>query len=111
MKILYAIKHSLLGLAAAIRQERAFRQEVIVFIVLLFVLYWMEKPAYVKMILLLCNTSVLIVELLNSSMEKAVDRISTEQHPLSKQAKDMGSAAVFLTILAASGAWIYVLLN
>jgi len=110
MRLWNAFKYSLLGLSYAIRQEYAFRIELALYVILLFVLFKMETHLHLKVVLLLCNTSVLVIELLNSAIERVVDRISTEDHMLSKQAKDMGSAAVFLSILATAGAWCYVIL-
>jgi diacylglycerol kinase (ATP) len=106
----YATGFSLAGLRAA-WAETAFRQEAIAAVVMLplaFVLGrgWVEVALLAGSVML-----VLIVELLNTCVESAIDRISPEWHPLSKRAKDMGSAAVLLSLLLAGGIWVAALLQ
>ncbi len=103
--MLHATGYSLAGLRAA-WHETAFRQEALLAMVLLPASVWlghgwMERSALVGTVLL-----VLIVELLNTGIETVIDRIGPEWHALSKRAKDMGSAAVLLSLLLCGGTWL-----
>ncbi|MDR3631521.1 MAG: diacylglycerol kinase [Desulfocapsaceae bacterium] len=100
-----AFGYSLEGLRAAFREEAAFRQETILYILFLPLLYLLPVPHIFKALLLLANTVVLIVELLNSAIEAIVDLASPDHHRLAKQAKDMGSAAVLISLLLALALW------
>ncbi|MGY8524993.1 diacylglycerol kinase [Paracidovorax citrulli] len=94
------------GLRFAVLEESAFRQELTL-VVLLTPLAFAVPVSVVERILLLGSLLlVLIVELLNSSVEAAVDRISLERHGLSKRAKDFGSAAVMLALILCGGTWL-----
>ena len=106
-----AFIYSLSGLGHAFKNEIAFKQECCVFLCLLFVLIFLPVSSILKLILLMCNISVLVIELLNSGIEAIADRVSPEYHDLVRQAKDMGSAAVFLTILCAVVVWIYAFIQ
>lgn len=108
-RIVRAGRYSVSGLAAALRNEAAFRQEVILFVVLAPLGAWLGSDGTERALLIGSLLLVMIVELLNSSMEATVDRISRKRHKLSGQAKDMGSAAVLLSILLALLVWILVL--
>jgi diacylglycerol kinase (ATP) len=109
-RILDAARISLAGLAAAARHEDAFRQELIVIAVLL-PLGWMLGATGTQRALFIGSlVLVLIVELLNSAIEAIVDRVSLEYHDLAKRAKDLGSAAVMLSIVNAAIVWALVLL-
>ena len=100
-----ATRYSLAGLATAYRVESAFRQETWLAAVLLPAAFWLGRD-WVEVALLAGTVLlVLIVELLNSGIECAVDRISFEMHELSGRAKDYGSAAVMLSLLLAGGVW------
>lgn len=108
-RIVDATRYSLAGLAAAIRHEAAFRQELVlaaVFVPLGLVLGadGVERALLAGSVLL-----VLVVELLNSAIEAIVDRIGSERHELAGRAKDLGSAAVMLAIAAAAAVWLLVL--
>lgn len=105
-RILYACIYSKDGIIEAFRGETAFRQETALFTALLPVLYFLPLPLVYKMVLFSANCLVLIVELINSSIEAAVDLASPEHHELAKKAKDMGSAAVFLSLALAACLWI-----
>lgn len=85
--------------------EAAFRQEVLLFIMLLPILFLLPVSGVMKIVLLLANMLVLIVELLNSAVEAIVDKASPEFNDLAKRAKDMASAAVLLSLLVAVSAW------
>jgi diacylglycerol kinase (ATP) len=103
-RILYATGYSLQGLRAG-WGETAFRQEAMLSFVLLPVSFWLGQN-WVEIALLTGSVLlVMIVELLNTCIESAIDRIGPEWHDLSKRAKDMGSAAVLLSLLLALGIW------
>ena len=100
-----AIVYSWAGLKAAWDNEMAFRTETIVIAVLMPFGIWMGETAVQWALLIGSSMLVLITELLNSAIEKVVDRISTEHHILSKQAKDLGSAAAAVSMLTAATVW------
>jgi len=109
-RIVAAGSYSVQGLRCAWRTEHAFRQEVMLAVPGLLVAVMLpvsdlRKVALVAVLLLVC-----IVELLNSAIEAAVDRISLERHPLSRNAKDFGSAAVMLAMLVAALTWGVIVL-
>jgi diacylglycerol kinase (ATP) len=101
----HAAKNSWCGLVYAFQEESAFRQELTLFVVLLPIALFLPVSYFEKAILVTSLIMVLVVELLNSSVEAAIDRISFEHHDLSKRAKDFGSAAVMLTLLIALLLW------
>lgn len=89
--------------------ETAFRQEVLAAIVLVPLAFWVGR-GWVEVALLAGSMLfVMTVELLNTAIEAAIDRVGPEWHPLSKRAKDMGSAAVLLSVLVCSGIWLAAL--
>jgi diacylglycerol kinase (ATP) len=100
-----AWQYSLQGLQGAWRTEAAFRQEVLASVVLLPLALLMPVPLLQRALLAGSVLAVMVVELLNSAIEAAIDRISTERHPLSKRAKDCGSAAVLLAIAISTLTW------
>jgi len=108
--VINATRYSLEGLAAAARHEDAFRQELVVFAMAVPVALWLGRSGFERALLIGCLFLVLIVELLNSAIEAAVDRTSLDKHPLAKRAKDIGSAAVMLSIANAAVIWLLVLL-
>ena len=101
-----AFIYSLNGLRFAISHETAFIQETGIYVILLVILSFLPLSLTFKCILLLANTIVLIVELLNSAIESIVDIISPEYNILAKRAKDLGSAAVLISIMIAIALWI-----
>ena len=103
-RIWHAGRISLAGLAAG-WGETAFRQEALAAIVLVPVSFWLGRNWVETTLLAGSVLLVLIVELLNTAVEAAIDRIGHEWHALSKRAKDMGSAAVLLALLLAGGIW------
>jgi len=106
-----ALHYSRAGLRAAYRAEDAFRQELLLAAVLV-PLAFLLSPNGVGLALMIGSLLlVLIVELLNSAIEAVVDRVSLEQHPLAKRAKDIGSAAVLLALLNIVAVWGCVLLG
>jgi diacylglycerol kinase (ATP) len=110
-RIFSAFFYSMDGLKAAWRHEHAFRQELVLFIVATAVALALRISAFEKLVLIAVMVLILIVELINSAIEAVVDRISLERHPLSKNAKDFGSAAVLLACLLAAATWAVVLFN
>ncbi|MCW7541497.1 diacylglycerol kinase [Aquabacterium sp. A7-Y] len=104
-RLLHATRYSIEGLVAAYG-ESAFRLETRLAAVMLPLAFWLGR-SWVEVALLAGSVMlVLIVELLNSAVEAAIDRVSLELHELSKRAKDMGSAAVLLAVLLCSGVWL-----
>lgn len=106
-----ALFYSLEGLAAAFGHEDAFRQEVILAAILIPVAVVSPTSGIGKALMVASVLLVLIVELLNSAVEAAIDRISLENHPLAKRAKDIGSAAVLLSLVNVPVVWLLVLLG
>ncbi|OWW19160.1 diacylglycerol kinase [Noviherbaspirillum denitrificans] len=107
-RIYAAFLYSMHGFRTAWKSEHAFRQELVlvvpgVVVALLLPVSVLEKIALIAVLML-----VLIVELINSAIEAVVDRISFERHPLSKNAKDFGSAAVFLALALAGLTWLLI---
>lgn len=102
-----ALLYSLNGLKFAISKETAFQQEICIYIVLLVVLYFLPLSITFKCILLFANTLVLLVELLNSAIEAVVDMTSHEYNELARRAKDLGSAAVLVSLVLAIALWLY----
>ena len=109
-RLLNAIGYSIKGFQSAFRHEDAFRQEVLLAAVLIPVALWLPNTNPDRALMIASVLLVLIVELLNSAIEAAVDRISLENHRLAKRAKDIGSAAVFLSLVNAAVVWALVLL-
>ncbi|MGP9825539.1 diacylglycerol kinase [Ectopseudomonas khazarica] len=109
-RILNATGYSLAGLRAAYRGEAAFRQLVWLNLVLLPLACLLDVSRVERALLMLTPLLALVVELLNSAIEAVVDRISLNLHPLSKQAKDMGSAAQLLALLIIVLTWALILL-
>jgi diacylglycerol kinase (ATP) len=108
-RMLNATRYSLDGLRAAWVHESAFRQEALIAAVLVPVALLLPVGVIDKVLLVGVVVLVLIVELLNTGIEAAVDRDSLEINPLGKRAKDFGSAAVMLALLLAGGTWVAIL--
>ena len=104
-----AVFYSMAGLAAAFKHEAAFRQEVLLAAILIPLAFILPASNLGRALMLGSVLLVLIVELLNSALEATVDRISFEEHPLAKRAKDIGSAAVFVALLNVVLVWALVL--
>jgi diacylglycerol kinase (ATP) len=107
-RVWHAAGYSLAGLRAG-WAERAFRQEAVAAIVLLPASFWLARSWVEAALLAGSVLLVMIVELLNTAVETVVDRIGPEWHDLSKRAKDMGSAAVLLSLLLCGGIWLAAL--
>ncbi len=104
-----ALGYSLQGLASAFRHEDAFRQEVLLTALLIPAAFFIPVGGAERALMIASVLLVLIVELLNSAVEAAVDRISLENHSLAKRAKDIGSAAVLLSLINVAAVWLLVL--
>jgi diacylglycerol kinase (ATP) len=104
-RLINATFFSLAGLRTAWQHEAAFRQELILVAVLVPTSFWLGNNAIEYVLLIGSLMIVLIAELLNSALEAAVDRISAENHELSRRAKDMGSAAVFIALVLCGISW------
>jgi len=104
-RILRATRFSAQGLAHAIRHEAAFRQELVLTVLLVPAAWWLGQTIIERALLIGVCLLLLIVELLNSAIEAAIDRHGDEYHDLSGQAKDMGSAAVFIGLLLVALVW------
>ncbi len=104
-RIINAAGYSFCGLKAAFKNEAAFRQEVILVVILMPIGYWLGENTTEKAILIAALLLVLIVELINSAIESTIDRISKEHHELSARAKDIASAAVFLSLINVAIVW------
>lgn len=109
-RILAAFAYSIAGLKTAWRYEHAFRQELLLVIPATVIALLLPVSALQKLALIAVLVLVLIIELINSAIEAVVDRISLERHPLSKNAKDFGSAAVLLTLALAAVTWAVIVL-
>jgi len=106
---LRATRIALEGLADAVRHELAFRLELAGLAVALPLALYLGRTGVERALLAGSALLVPLVELLNSAVEAAIDRISLERHPLAKRAKDLGAAAVFLSIVSACAVWALVL--
>jgi diacylglycerol kinase (ATP) len=110
-RVLNAAGYSWAGLSAAFRHEDAFRQEVFLALLLVPLALYLGETGIARALMIGAVLGVLIVELLNSALEAAVDRISLEHHLLIKRAKDMGSAAVMIALVNVVVVWGLVLLG
>jgi len=108
-RVIRATGYSIEGLKTAYRGESAFRQETWLAVVLLPAALWLGRGWIETALLAGSVLLVLIVELLNSGIEAVVDRVSFELHDLSKRAKDLASAAVFLSLMLCGGVWLAAL--
>lgn len=111
MRIFRAFIYSLQGLKAAWQHEAAFRQECVLAVILFPTAFWLGRTPVEVFLLCLCLLLVLVTELINSAIEALADSLSTEHHPLLGRAKDIGSAAVFLTLCMVIGWWGWVIID
>ena len=105
VRLMNAFGYSYAGFKAAFKHEDAFRQEVILSIVLIPLAFYLGHSAVARVLMIGSVLLVMIVELINSSIEATVDHTSIEHHPLAKRAKDIGSAAVFLALVNVAVVW------
>ena len=110
-RLLAAFAYSMQGIAAAFRHEAAFRQELLLALILIPAALFADAGSAAKAAMIGSVLLVLVVELLNSAIEATVDRISLEHHELARRAKDFGSAAVFLSLVNVGVVWALVLLG
>jgi diacylglycerol kinase (ATP) len=103
--ILKAFMWSMAGIKAAWKNEQAFRWEASIVFLMMPVGLWIGRTAVERALLIACSMLILITELLNSAVEAVVDRIGPERHELSKRAKDLGSAAALISMIAAAVVW------
>ena len=110
-RLVRAAGFSWAGLRAAFRHEAAFRLEVVSTLLLVPLALWIGDDGLERGVLIGVWLLVIVVELLNSSVEAAVDRMGEERHPLAGRAKDMGSAAVLVAGVNAGVVWLFILTN
>ena len=110
-RILNAVKFSWFGIKATWKSEAAFREEILIGIILFPAAFWLGETLTQVAILIIPLFIVLIVELLNTGIEHAIDRFGEEQHELSGLAKDAGSAAVFLSNMMTLSVWTLIALD
>jgi diacylglycerol kinase (ATP) len=103
--ILKALTWSMAGIKAAWKNEQAFRWEAAIVLLMMPVGLWLGRTAVERALVIAFSMSILFAELLNSAVEAVVDRIGTERHELSKRAKDLGSAATFISMITAAVVW------
>ena len=108
-RIVLAAGYSAKGLRAAFVNEAAFRQELLLALVLIPLAIWLDVEPTQRLLMIAALFVVLITELMNSAIEAVVDRIGAERHELSGRAKDIGSAAVLLALLLCATIWISIL--
>ena len=109
-RLLAAARYSYAGLRTAFSSEEAFRLEVLALLVLTPLALWLGKDGVERALLIGVLLLLMIIELLNTAVEAVVDRIGAEYHELSRQAKDVGSAAVFIGMLLVVVVWGFILL-
>ncbi|NIB39400.1 diacylglycerol kinase [Pseudomaricurvus alkylphenolicus] len=108
-RVINAFGYSLNGFAMAWKNEAAFRQEITLGAILLPLALWLDVSQLERIAMIACLALVIIVELLNSAVEAAIDRIGTDHHELSGRAKDLGSAAVLVSLLLTLYVWGVIL--
>lgn len=110
-RLINALGYTMDGLKTAYKNEDAFRQEVLLATVLIPLAFFLETAAISRALMIGSVMLVLIVELLNSAVEATVDRISLDHHQLAKRAKDIGSAAVFMSLVNLAIVWGLILFS
>jgi diacylglycerol kinase (ATP) len=109
LRLLQATRNTLNGLLACARSEQAFRQEVVALLIAIPLAYFVAIGAWRWVALVGVILLVLVVELLNTGLEKLADHVTQETHPAIRRVKDMGSAAVGLSLLIATTVWLLAL--
>jgi diacylglycerol kinase (ATP) len=110
-RVLLAARYSWQGLTTCYRKEAAFRQELALLLLLAPLALWLGEDGVERALLIGSLMLVLVVELLNTGIENVVDRVGSEPHKLSGRAKDMGSAAVFVSLLMTAMVWGLILMG
>ena len=108
-RIAQALRYSWAGLRAAVRHEAAFRQELVLAVPMLLLVPWLAPGRWQALLMAGSVLAVLMVELLNSAIEALADAVTVEHHALLGRAKDLGSAAVMLSLMFAAAVWAVVL--
>ncbi len=108
-KLFNALKYSYFGLKTAFKEERAFRQETVLLLISIIISFYFKLSLVNAGFVVGSVLIVMITEILNSAIENTVNYISTEKHPLAKNAKDLGSAAVFVALCLMTLVWVIVL--
>ena len=108
LRLLKATLNSWNGLRAAARSEQAFREELVALIVAVPAAFVIATDTWRRVVLIGVIVLLMIVELLNTAIEKLADRVTRDTDPLIKRVKDMGSAAIFLSLIAAGVTWIWI---
>ena len=109
--ILKATKHSIKGIKAVFSSEVAFRQELIILVIAIPLALYFGTTFLERFLLIIVWVQVLIAELINSAIETIIDRIGSEQHPLSGKAKDIGSALILITATCAIITWLIIIIH
>lgn len=107
-RLVNAFKFSLAGFKACFRTEEAFRQEIYLTALMVPAAFWIGDTNVEQIVLLGSVVLVLITEMINTAIERAIDRISYDKHELSKEAKDMGSAIVFMALVFCGFTWVMI---
>jgi len=110
-RLIKAGGYSIQGLKSAFRHEAAFRQELLLCIVFIPLAFFIAQGPVERIVLIGLTLLVLIVELINSAIEAVVDRVGAEHHELAGRAKDMGSAAVLVSLILWGYAWVDIFIN
>jgi diacylglycerol kinase (ATP) len=110
-RLINALKYSIAGTLAAFKHEDAFRQEVFLTLILAPVALFLTNAPSERALMIGSLILIIIIELLNSAVEATVDRISIKHHKLAKRAKDIGSAAVFFSLINAVIIWLIILIK
>lgn len=110
-RMVKACSYSYNGLRLALKNEAAFRSEIILALFLLPLAYWLPVTTVERVLLIMVVGIVLIVELINTAIEAVVDRVGSEHHQLSGMAKDVGSAAVLVSLMLCAFVWLSILLG
>ena len=110
-RLINALKYSIAGTLAAFKHEDAFRQEVFLTLILAPVALFLTNVSSERALMIGSLILIIIIELLNSAVEATVDRISIKHHKLAKRAKDIGSAAVFFSLINAVIIWLIILIK
>lgn len=108
-RLVNAISYSFSGFKVAFQKEEAFRQEILLTIILVPLAFYLANNALETALLVFSTFLVPIIELVNSAIEVTVDRISMKKHKLSMRAKDIGSAAVFLSLVNLFTVWLIII--
>lgn len=108
-RIIHAFGYSFDGLASVFKSEAAFRQDLIICIIGIVLQFFINVPKISRILMLFSLVFIIIAELINTAIETVVDRIGPEKNILSKRAKDIGSAIVFITITSVALLWLYLI--